>query len=184
MKYSKTLAVVLAATTLATASANAQSGDQKFTGAYGGIEAGVDWTKLAGDVKRDRNIYYGGVIGYRVQMDNNMVVGLEGSFGDSGYKNNATGANSDYELGASVVVGQAFGRDGSNLLYGKAGYVRARFDPSADKGDSYNDSGWRFGGGYERALNDNLSLRVGGDYTTYGKDKKGWRATAGLLARF
>lgn len=183
MKLSKAIFTTAAAATLFTAAATAQD-DKHFHGAYGGIEAGMDWTKLAGDAKKDRSIYYGGVLGYRVQTDNNMVMGLEGTFGDSAYKNDTTGANSDYEIGASLILGQAFGADGANLIYGKAGYVRARFDPSAASDDAYNDGGWRFGGGYERALNQNISFRLGGDYTTYGKDRNGWRATAGLIAKF
>lgn len=183
MKLSKTIFTTAAAATFLTAAATAQE-IKYFDGAYGGIEAGIDWTKLATDTERDRSIYYGGVLGYRVQTDNDMVLGLEGTFGDSGYKNDTTGANSNYEIGASLTLGQAFGTDGSNLVYGKAGYVRARFDPTSASDDAYNDTGWRFGGGYERALNDNMSLRLGGDYTTYGDDKNGWRATAGLIAKF
>ncbi len=184
MKFSKTIIGVVAASTLMTAAASAADGDKKFDGAYAGVEAGVDWTKLAGDAKRDRSVYYGGVIGFRSQMDNNMVVGLEGTFGDTGYNNHATGLKSEYEWGASLTLGQAFGSDGANLIYGKAGFVRARFDPTSAEGDAFNDDGWRFGGGYERALGESLSFRVGADYTTYGNDKSAWTTKAGLIARF
>ncbi|SDD53324.1 outer membrane protein [Kordiimonas lacus] len=184
MKFSKTIMGVVTASTLLAAGASAADGERKFDGAYAGIEAGVDWTKLAGDVKRDRSLYYGGVIGFRRQMDNNMVYGLEGTFGDTGYNNNATGMKSEYEWSASLTLGQAFGSDGANLIYGKAGYVRTRFDPTSADGDAFNDNGWRFGGGYERALGESLSLRVGADYTTYGDDKNAWTTKAGLIARF
>ncbi|NVJ70559.1 MAG: porin family protein [Alphaproteobacteria bacterium] len=184
MKFSKVIMGAVAASSLFAATANAADGDPKFDGAYVGIESGVDWTKLAGDVKRDRNFYYGGVIGYRTQMDNNMVIGLEGTFGDTGYNNHATGLKSEYEWSTSLTLGQAFGSDGANLIYGKAGFVRARFDPTSADGDAFNDDGWRFGGGYERAIGDSLSLRVGADYTTYGDNKSAWTTKAGLVARF
>lgn len=184
MTFQKALLGAVAASTLFTAAATAADDERKFDGIYGGIEAGLDWTKLAGDLKRDRSYYYGGVLGYRTQMDNDMVVGLEGTFGDNGYNNNATGLKATYEWSTSLVLGQAFGADRSNMIYGKAGYVKTRFNPSSAADDAFGDAGWRFGGGYERALGDNLSFRLGGDYTTYGDDKSGWSGRAGILARF
>lgn len=154
-----------------------------FSGLYGGIEAGVDWTKLDGDVKRDRSLYYGGVLGFRQQMDTGMVFGLEGTFGDSGYNNKALGLKAEYEWSTSLVLGQTFG-DGNNLLYGKAGYARTTFNPVGTPNDSFGDGGWRFGGGYERALSDSVSFRLGGDYTTYGNDSEQWQAKGGLLLKF
>lgn len=162
--------------------ASAQDGDP-FTGLYGGIEGGFDWTKLATDVKRDRSLYYGGVLGYRAQMDNGLVLGLEGTIGKSGYDNNALGIEASYEWSSSLLVGTTIG-DGNNLLYGKAGFVRSNFDPVGTPNDSFNDDGWRFGLGYERALSSNMSLRLGGDYTTYGNDVEQWQTKAGLLFSF
>lgn len=175
-----TITTAIAATLLFSGAAFAQD-TKHFDGLYGGIEAGVDWTKLATDVKRDRSLYYGGVIGLRTQMDNGFVFGAEGTFGDSAYNNRALGITTDYEWSTSLLLGSTFG-DGANLLYGKAGYVQTRFDPAV--GNSFNDGGWRFGGGYERALNDNLSLRLSGDYTTYGNDVGQWQSKAGLLVKF
>jgi opacity protein-like surface antigen len=158
--------------------------DKKFDGTYVGIESGIDWTKLATDGSRDKSLYYGGVFGFRNQMDSGIVVGIEGTFGDTGYKNEATGAHSNYEWSAGLTLGTAFGSDGANLIYGKAAYVKTNFDLSDAEGDSYGDSGWRFGGGYERALNQNVSFRLGADYTTYGDEKDGWAGKAGLLFKF
>ena len=183
MTFTKTLIAATAASLLAGA-ANAADGDKQFDGLYGGIEAGVDWTKLAGEAKRDRSLYYGGVLGFRSQMDNNMVLGLEGTFGDSGYKNNAQNLKLGYEWSASLTLGQAFGRDGANLVYAKAGYVETRVKEIDGEDVSSKLDGWRFGGGYERALTDNMSLRLGADYTTYGDETSGWQTKAGLLLKF
>lgn len=182
---SKILILAALGTTLGTAltiPAAAQD-NEPFSGLYGGIEAGVDWTKLDGDLKRDRSLYYGGVIGFRQQMDRGLVFGLEGTFGDSGYKNNALGLSADYEWSTSLVLGKTFG-DGRNLLFGKAGYAQTSFDPLGTQDDSFTDGGWRFGGGYERALTDRVSFRLGGDYTTYGNDNGQWQAKGGLLLKF
>ena len=177
-----TIFAATALTTLIAVPATAQDSNP-FTGLYGGVEAGVDWTKLQGDVKRDRSIYNGGVLGFRQQMDNGLVMGIEGTFGDSGYNNRALGVKADYEWSASLTLGTTFG-DGNNLLYGKAGYVQTSFDPQGTEGDSFTDGGWRFGGGYERALTDKVSFRLGGDYTTYGNDNGQWQAKGGLILRF
>ena len=184
MKLAKTLittATLIAATTTATLAAD---DDKKFHGSYVGVEAGIDWTKLAADTGKDKSFYYGGVVGFRNQMDNGFVVGIEGTFGDTGYKNETTGAHSNYEWSAGLTLGTAFGDDGSNLIYGKAAYVKANFDASNADDDNYSDSGWRFGGGYERSLNENVSFRLGGDYTTYGEGRNGWAARSGLLFKF
>jgi len=157
--------------------------DKPFSGLYGGVEAGVDWTKVSGDLKRDRSLYYGGVVGYRQQTDNGLVFGLEGTFGDSGYKNNALGLKSEYEWSTSLTLGQTFG-DGSNLLFAKAGYAQTAFNPIGTPDDTFTDGGWRFGGGYERALSESVSFRLGGDYTTYGNDTGQWQAKGGLLLKF
>ena len=177
-----TIFAATALTALIAVPATAQD-SSPFTGLYGGVEAGVDWTKLRGDVKRDRSLYYGGVLGFRQQMDNGLVMGVEGTFGDSGYNNRARGVKADYEWSTSLILGTTFG-DGNNLLYGKAGYAQTSFDPQGTEGDSFTDGGWRFGGGYERALNENVSFRLGGDYTTYGNDNGQWQAKGGFLLRF
>ena len=184
MKLAKTFfttAALLATTSAATFAAD---DDKKFDGVYAGVEAGVDWTKLAGDLGRDKSFYYGGVIGFRRQMDSGLVMGLEGTFGDTGFQNNTT--NADYEWSAGLTLGSAFGSDGGNLIYGKAAYVKTRFTDTGDTGTEtkFSEDGWRFGGGYERSINENTSLRLGVDYTTYGNDIDGWSTKAGLLVKF
>jgi len=184
MKLTKTLITTAALMASVSTATLAADDDKKFDGVYMGAEVGIDWTKLATDASRDKSLYYGGVLGFRRQMDSGLVMGIEGTFGDTGYKNEATGAHANHEWSAGLTLGSAFGADGANLIYGKAAFVRTRFDASSAADDSYNDDGWRFGGGYERALNENVSFRLGADYTTYGKDKNGWAAKSGLLVKF
>jgi len=176
-----TTAALIASASAATLAAD---DDKKFDGAYVGVEAGIDWTKLAADAGRDKSFYYGGVLGFRRQMDSGFVFGIEGTFGDTGYQNNGT--NADYEWTTGLTLGSAFGSDGANLIYGKAAFVQTRFTDIGDSGNetSFNENGWRFGGGYERSLSDSTSFRLGADYTTYGNDKNGWATKAGLLVKF
>jgi len=181
MTITKTLLAGFAATALLSGAASAADDQKPFDGVYAGAEVGVDWTKLAGQ-KYDSSLYYGGVLGMRRQADNDMVIGLEGTFGDTGYKTGAAGMNTDYEWGISGILGQAYG---DNLFYGKVGYVETKFDATENAaGGTFRNGGWRFGAGYERALSNGLSLRLGGDYTTYGEGVKSWQTKAGLIARF
>ncbi len=181
MRITKTI-LTASVIALGLTSATQADDDKKFNGAYVGAEVGVDWTKIATPVDRDRSFYYGGILGYRNQSDNGLVVGIEGTFGDSGFQG-PDGTKSTYEWSTSLTLGTAFGDDGSNLIYGKAGYVQARFNPTGAN-NSFNEGGWRFGGGYERSISENVSLRLGGDYTTYGKGINGWSAKTGLLVKF
>lgn len=184
MKLAKTIFTTVAFLATASTATLAADDDKKFDGLYGGIEAGIDWTKLSGDLARDKSFYYGGVVGFRRQMDSGLVMGLEGTFGDTGFQNNS--ANADYEWSAGLTLGSAFGSDGDNLIYGKAAYVRTRFVEAGDSdtNSNFTTNGWRFGGGYERSLNENVSFRLGADYTTYGNNTGGWSAKSGLLVKF
>ncbi|MFC3051372.1 outer membrane protein [Kordiimonas pumila] len=183
MSITKTI-IAASIVSLTAATATLAQDGKYFDGSYVGIEGGLDWTELAIDSNSDNSLYYGGVIGFRNQMDSGIVTGIEGSFGDTGYKNDLTGTHSNYEWSASLILGKAFGQDGTNLLYGKAGYVRTNFDATPADDDSYGEGGWRFGGGYERAVNERLSMRLGADYTTYGNDENAWQTKAGVLVSF
>jgi Outer membrane protein beta-barrel domain len=184
MNFAKTIFTAATLLTAVSTATLAAGDDKKFDGSYIGVETGLDWTKLAGDGKRDKSVYYGGVIGFRRQMDSGLVFGIEGTFGDTGYDNTVTGVNAKYEYSAGLTLGSVFGSDEANLIYGKAAYVRTRFDVSAATSSNYTDGGWRFGGGYERSLGDNISLRLGADYTTYGNSTNSWTGKAGLLVKF
>jgi len=184
MNIAKSLIAATALVAITAGAALAADDDKKFDGAYVGVEAGIDWTKLTSGASRDKSLYYGGVLGFRKQMDSGLVFGIEGSFGDTGYQNNST--NADYEWSTGLILGSAFGSDGANLIYGKAAYVQTRFTDIGDLGTAskFSDGGWRFGAGYERALSSKISLRLGGDYTTYGHGANGWASKAGLLVKF
>jgi len=184
MKLATTIISAAALAATATTATLAADDDYKFDGAYGGIEAVFDWTKLSTDVDTSKSVTVGGVLGFRRQTDSGFVMGLEGTFRDNGYENETTGLKGKFEWSAGLTLGTAFGDDASNLIYGKAAFVRTKFDPSEASGDAFNDSGWRFGGGYERSLSENMSFRLGGDYTTYGDGNDGWQATTGLLVKF
>ena len=180
MKFTTQIITAAGLIVLATTASFADD-DNKFDGFYLGAETGIDWTKLATDGKRDRNIYYGGVIGMRRQLESGLVFGIEGTFGDNGYNNQQLGITTDYEWSAGLTVGTVFGDEGDNLVYGKAAYVQTRFATDLAK---TNEGGWRFGGGYERSISDNVSLRLSGDYTAYGNDNGSWAVKSAFIFKF
>ncbi|UTW56599.1 outer membrane protein [Kordiimonas sp. SCSIO 12610] len=196
MKLINTFTTAIIGATLISGIAVAQQDDKKFDGAYVGAEIGVDWlrfndsatTNLGITDNSERGFYYGGVLGFRTQYDNGLVLGLEGTFGDQDTNFVAPGGtlSTDNEWSASLILGQAFGDDGNNLIYGKAGYasLRGEFTPTTGAIINDNDGGWRFGVGYERALSKSISLRTGVDYTTYGNGLTQWQGKAGLLFKF
>lgn len=183
MKLTKNIIATASLITAFSTATLAADDDAKFHGAYAGIEGGIDWTKLSATGSKDKSFYYGGIIGFRNQMANGLVVGIEGTLGDSGYKNDFIGIEGGMDWSAGLTLGTAFGSDGANLIYAKAAYVETKFS-NETLDTSYRDGGWRFGGGYERAINSNVSFRLGTDYTTYGNDADGWAGKAALLFKF
>jgi hypothetical protein len=196
MKLKNTFMTATFAAVVLTGAASAQEDDKKFDGAYVGAEIGVAWLRFSDGAiantaitdDSERGLYYGGVLGFRTQYDSNLVLGIEGSFGDQDTDFAAPGGtlSTEYEWSASLILGQAFGDNGNNLIYGKAGYasLRGEFTPTTGLELTDDDGGWRFGVGYERSLSESISFRTGVDYTTYGDGLSQWQGKAGLLFKF
>ena len=191
------LALLAGAGLSAAASADGRNGE-RFEGFYGGLELGA---ARENGLKKDEwfdanrtNLYYGGVIGYREQFKSGLVLGLEGSLGDTGYKNKVRPIECDdcafpdvvggdneweadyktsYQASLGLIVGTVLGRDGNNLVYLNTGIVKANnssriISETEEPVRLYNDTGWKIGAGYEWAMNRNMSLRLSADYIDFG----------------
>lgn len=191
------LALLMGVCVGSAASAESRNGE-RFEGFYGGLELGV---ARENGLKEDEwfdanrtNFYYGGVIGYREQFKSGLVLGIEGSLGDTGYKNKVRPIECDdcvfpdvvggdneweadyktsYHAGLGLIVGTVLGREGNNLLYLNTGIVKANnssriISETVDPVKLYNDTGWKIGAGYEWAMNQNMSLRLSADYIDFG----------------
>ncbi len=139
------LTATVAATLLFAGAANAQDDNKHFDGFFLGGEVGH--TVGAGD----DDIYYGAVGGFRKQLDNDIVIGVEGTFGTAEIQ------YLDHIWTANATVGYAFGQDKRSLVFGGVGYVEAK---ASAAGFSVTGDDWSFVAGYERAMGNNLSLRV------------------------
>lgn len=172
-----------------------------FDGFYTGLELGAEniepreFGSIFDPNTDDTSLYYGLLFGYRMQMDNNWVFGVEGNFGDttrsqtfdipvSGFGDEGT-KSTRHNWAALANIGRVFGEKSNHLVFARAGYTKLSERTVLDTlDDNASDGGWRFGGGYEHALSSSISLRATGDYITYGDDRDGWSGKAGLLLKF
>ncbi|MCJ9429593.1 outer membrane beta-barrel protein [Kordiimonas marina] len=135
----------MAAATLAFAGAAQADDAHPFTGFYLGAEAG-----LVNDSDYN-DLYYAGVLGARKQLDNDLVLGVEGTFGsaDIDYLDNIWTVNG--------TVGYAFGAEKRDMIFVGAGYVKVK---ASAFGFSATGDGLSTILGYERAIGSNWSFRV------------------------
>jgi opacity protein-like surface antigen len=157
---------------------SAQSADKHFQGPYVGADVGID---DSGDV------YYGGTFGLRSQGDNNMVFGIEGTFGDltTSQTNGNTRLRVRYAWSATGVLGYAFGSENRNLIFTNLGYGETNVglrQGTVSASESF--SGFRVGLGYERAITDNISVRLQGTYQDVGNIGNLIIGTIGASYRF
>jgi len=165
MKTLLTTAAILAAATTAHA-----DNTKHFDGLYLGAEAGY----IHDD--NDVNGPYGGAFaGYRIQTNDDIVYGLEGTFG----KPDISPYGSDFMHLWTVVgsVGIATGNDKRNLWSIGAGYAQIKIDDYYANSANAEAVGFI---GYERAFGSafSLSLRL----KTYEFESA--QATIGLGLRF
>jgi outer membrane autotransporter protein len=165
----------------------AQADDKNFDGVYAGAELGYNSFDFTDGLKKDA-IYYGGFVGYRMQMDNNLVFGLEGRFGDSSASSDLSGTaeiKAGRQLGVDATLGYAFGQKKDILTYAFVGYTDVKMTvKDGNQSDSVTGDGVRFGLGTEYVLSDNLSLRLTGAYANYEGNPSDLQINAGILYRF
>ncbi|WP_162937497.1 outer membrane protein [Indioceanicola profundi] len=167
-----------ALTVVATAPAMARSPfDGPYVGAFAGYSDGdVETTvgAIADDVGVD-GFTFGGYAGYGKTFDR-FYVGGEGEVaysdldGDRTVGGLATSFETDWTYGLSARAGYLV--TPTVLAYGRVGYQWTEFEGTAAAGTtavSFDRTfdGWRFGGGVEVAITDNLLSRVEYTYTDY-----------------
>lgn len=171
------LSAFIALSTISTASF-AQSVDRHFHGAYVGADAGID---DSGD------FYYGGTVGFRHQNETNFVFGIEGNFGDLSTSERAGNirAKVRYTWSAVGVFGYAFGSENRNLIFTNVGYGETNIGVrNGNESASDSFSGLRTSLGYERAITDNISIRLQGTYQDVSSLGDVYLGTAGVLFKF
>jgi len=186
MTFSKNAAAALAVTIMA---APVAAEETSFSGLFLGVEGGYDSSKYNGG--SDGTVYIGGLAGYRFQTYNNLVLGIEGTYGKNSYDSfgGFDFSTVDYgnEWSVSATAGVAFGDDSQNLIFGKIGYMETRrdiIDNETDVVTKDKDTGLRWGGGYERKFLENFSVRLSADYAKLDDFYKQLQAKAAFIVSF
>lgn len=190
---------------IAAGTAQAQDNDDKaFDGPKVGISAGISRTSIerpvAGETAKldiaKKSFDWRGYLGYDVQTDSNIVLGVElGLSGGGKSFDQRVGAtdvktNPGRSLDASARVGYAIGNKA--LIFGKAGWARQNFDltatPRAVGGKpvttKIKEDGLLFGGGVEVAVNSSFAIRGEFDHVKLSDDVKRNRFLLGGVMRF
>jgi outer membrane immunogenic protein len=174
--------------------------DKPFEGPSVTAIGGIDVSQPYGDAKV--GALYGGQFGYDWQSDD-TVFGLEGEVGGTTARNCITiyhpagaGDRSCEKPGRDLYIGGRVGRvlGDSTLLYAKAGYTNLRQTVDYRDGatgstnpaysGSATSSGFRLGGGIEKRLGSNLTLKSEYRYSNYEGAYSRHQAVAGLGFRF
>jgi len=153
-----------------------------WTGWYIGAHGGYGWSHMPDllDVKGTGG-FGGGQVGYNYQVNNYLVLGIEGDIagGDISASETAFGITAKFSTNALASLrgrlGLAFG---NALLYGTGGggWAHSKLSlsvPGLEVSDSQWLSGWTAGGGVEYAFMPNWSGKI--EYLHYGFSSETFR---------
>ncbi|MBN8954668.1 MULTISPECIES: outer membrane protein [unclassified Rhizobium] len=184
-----TLAFSAHAADLATPSAPVAAPAEVFswTGGYVGVHGGGSWLKgdfsVPGASASDNfnGGFVGGFAGYNYQLNNNVVVGIDGDIGRNWNSNSYDVFGTKVKVGTDVTgsvrgrLGYAFDR---TLVYATGGWTATRgfIKVPGDK-ESKTFNGWTIGAGVDYAFTNNIFARAEYRFNSYGnKDVLGIKA--------
>ena len=190
---------------LAAGTAHAQdNSDKAFDGPKIGVSAGINRTSIdkpvAGETAKldmaKKSFDWRGYVGYDIQTDSNIVLGVELGLGGGGKTfSQRVGAtdvktNPSRSFDATARAGYAVGN--RVLVFGKAGWARQNFDltatPRAVGGKAVTtkikEDGLLFGGGAEVAISPSFAIRGEFDHVKFSDDVKRNRLLLGGVMRF
>jgi opacity protein-like surface antigen len=161
-----------------------------FSGVYVGAGLAADYitAQIHDDDVSDSNIAYSALIGWRHQMENDWVFGVEGALGDR--KGNLSNDSARFKFGYnwhwSAITGKAFGTSKDQLLYAKLGVggIQVNGNVQGQGIPSHNFKGTRWVIGYERALTTNVHVKVETSYISYDKNFEQIQTAASFMYRF
>jgi outer membrane immunogenic protein len=144
-------------------------------GPYLGIDGGAGWlngdfSAGGGSVSENFNGgLFGGFVGYNWQLDNSIVLGVEGNVEYNWNDKDVLGANigTDWSGAVRARVGYAFDHA---LLYGTAGWTATRgfVDVPGFDEETKTFNGYTVGAGLDYAFTNNIFGRVEYRYNDYG----------------
>jgi outer membrane immunogenic protein len=149
-----------------------------WDGPYLGVMGGAAWLKNhydfgASTVSRTQGGgLFGGFAGYNVQLDNNIVLGLEGDVAYNWNKDTVRGNDVGTDWSGAVRARAGYAFDNA-LLYGAAGWTvtRGYLDPDAGSKSHKVLNGYTLGAGVDYKFNDNMFARVEYRFNDYSSEK-------------
>ena len=167
------------------AASSASAAEWRFDGVYAGGEIGLGRFSIGARQSigglSDTDLFYGGMIGFRRQFGDRLVLGIEARAGDSHASDRFRGviiaapgtfvsARLGRSLGIDGTAGIALGPTRETLVFVSGGYINTRLAgsllPEAIGAEinvpfTGNKDGYRIGGGLETHLWRRLAFRVG-----------------------
>lgn len=176
---------------LTSVSANAQGNNADFSGPYIGGTVGYSSLSADGLSKSTSGASFGGLFGFRNEVSDGVYVGVEGflDFNTASQDFLVLGQTVKFEVDESYgVVAQAGFAAGQALFFANAGYGWTNVSASAAVAgtsivEDSSSGGVRLGAGVEYKINENLAVRVQGNWQDYsGGSSTG--GTGGLVLSF
>lgn len=163
---------------------------RSFHGIYGGIQAGI--SKISGNLHNTNqdttSFSFDGFIGYRHQISNNWVFGIETSLGDHSGKilDSHRDISFEYAWNWTAVAGKAFGPNTENLIYGKVGVggIQTRPIVGGNALPYHNYKGMFWAIGYERTVSKHIGLRAEVSYISYDPSFDQVQSKIGVVFKF
>jgi opacity protein-like surface antigen len=190
---------------VAAGTAHAQDGSYKaFDGFKIGASAGIGRTSIEKPVAGEKaeldiakkSFDWRGYVGYDVQTDSNIVLGVELGLGGGGksFSQKVGATNVKVDPGRTFDASARLGYSVANtvLIFGKAGWARQHFDLAATSPaigakpitTKIKEDGLLFGGGAEVALSPSFAIRGEFDHVKFSDDVKRNRFLLGGVMRF
>lgn len=149
-----------------------------WDGAYLGKYGGASWLRgrLDGDKGNDTAFTLGGFAGWNKQLDNNIVLGIEGDLGydwNNHKFDNGVEAGTDWNGSIRGRVGYAWD---NMLIYGAGGWTAANgyIDPPGGNNSKEKMlNGWTLGAGVDYKFTDNIFARAEYRFNDYGNTNIG-----------
>jgi len=149
-----------------------------WDGPYAGVLGGASWLNSDYDFgattanRTQRGGLVGGFAGWNKQLDNNIVLGVEGDFSYNWNKATISGndVGTDWSGAARGRVGYAFD---NALIYGAAGWTvtRGYLDTPAAGKETKAFNGYTIGAGVDYKFTDNMFARAEYRFNDYGNEK-------------
>lgn len=151
-----------------------------WDGAYIGALGGAGWLKGDYDFgassahRTNMGGLLGAFAGYNFQLENNVVLGVEGDFSYNWNQSSVRGNDIGTDWAGSVRgrVGYAFD---DALIYGAAGWTTSRgfIDPPASGKKTANLNGYTLGAGVDYKVTQNIFARAEYRFNDFGTEKIG-----------